>query len=94
VEAVLSQWEAASPFGMLQTKDGLARARKLSARVFLTTGEKDEAELFEPSARFAQALTDAGIERVWAPTPLGHTGALRERWEPMLRFFLQQAPTR
>jgi len=83
---VWARWLAHSPITWLDDAEGLARARRLSGRVFLTCGRADEARLFAPTARFGDALTARGIEHVWAPTEGGHLGQRRERTVPMIRF--------
>lgn len=84
--AVWSRWLAHSPATWLDDPAGRARARRLSGRVYLTCGRADEARLFAPTERFAEALARVGVERVWAPTEGGHLGQRRERTVPMLRF--------
>lgn len=85
VPAVWSRWLAQSPVTWLDTPEGLARARRLSGRVYLTCGRRDEAKLFRPTERFAQALTRVGVEHVWVATEWGHLGQRRERLLPMLQ---------
>lgn len=79
-----SRWLDASPIAWLLREDGLARARRLSGRIYLTCGRRDEVRLFAPTERFADALSRAGVERVWAPTDYTHLGQRRERLLPML----------
>jgi S-formylglutathione hydrolase FrmB len=86
--AVWARWLAQSPVTWLDQPDGLARARRLAGRIYLTCGRADEARLFAPAERFAQALERAGVARVWAPTAWGHLGHARERWLPMLEHLL------
>ncbi len=88
VPAVWSRWLTHSPVTWLDQADGLARARRLAGRIYLTCGRADEARLFEPTERFAQALDRVGIAHVWAPREWGHLGHRRERWEPLLAHLL------
>lgn len=85
VPAVWGRWRAQSPVTWLATEAGLARARRLAGRLYLTCGRRDEARLYEPTARFHEALVGAGVAHVWAPTDYGHLGYRRERWLPMLQ---------
>lgn len=88
VPAVWSRWLAQSPVTWLDRPDGLARARRLAGRIYLTSGRADEARLFEPAERFARALDRVGIEHRWVPAEWGHLGHRRERWEPLLAHML------
>lgn len=81
---VWSRWLRQSPVTWLQTPEGLARARALQGRIYLTCGRADEARLFAPTERFASALRAAGIDHVWTPTEWGHLGHRAERWLPLL----------
>jgi S-formylglutathione hydrolase FrmB len=85
IPAVWARWRAQSPVTWLATEAGLARARRLAGRMYLTCGRRDEARLFEPTERFHDALVGAGVAHVWAPTDYGHLGQRRERWVPMLQ---------
>lgn len=85
VPAVWARWRAQSPVTWLATAEGVARARRLAGRLYLTCGRRDEARLYEPTVRFHEALVGAGVAHVWAPTDYGHLGYRRERWLPMLQ---------
>lgn len=80
-----SRWLDASPIAWLSREDGLARARRLSGRIYLTCGRRDEARLFAPAERFAEALSHAGVARIWVPTEYTHLGQRRERLLPILQ---------
>lgn len=95
-DVIWGRWRAQSPITWLDDPEGLARARRLSGRIFLTCGTRDEPLLFAPTERYAGALSRLGIDHVWVPTELGHGGDGRERFMPMLRFLAERltpAPT-
>lgn len=89
VPAVWARWRAQSPITWLDDPEGLERARRMSDRIFLTCGTRDEPLLFEPTERFAAALARAGVEHAWVPTDYGHVGH-GERFVPLVRYVIDR----
>jgi S-formylglutathione hydrolase FrmB len=90
---VYDAWRRASPSAALETADGLARARRLSGRIAITSGRRDEFGIFEPAETFVTRAREAGVEIEWTPTDLGHFGELEPRFLPLVRFALAHLGT-
>ncbi len=86
---VWARWLAQSPITWLDDPQGLARARRLATRIYITSGREDDFDLFRPAERFDAALTSHGIDHVFAPTPFGHIGHRDERFGPLATFVLR-----
>ncbi|MCB9646500.1 MAG: hypothetical protein H6730_07860 [Deltaproteobacteria bacterium] len=87
---VYARWRAHSLAAALETEAGLAAARRLSGRLLITAGTKDEFGLYEPAERYAAALQAAGVEVQWLPTELGHFGGDEARFTPVARFVYER----
>jgi pimeloyl-ACP methyl ester carboxylesterase len=65
-------WNRGSPLGVLSRSRHRNALRGGRVRFVLTAGLNDESGLFEPSARFAEALRSSGLEVCWSPHARGH----------------------
>lgn len=75
VPDVWAKWVAHSPSVLLRDPAILASARAyLSGRILLAAGTHDEADLFEPTRHFSEALRAAGVDNTFANDDAGHFG--------------------
>ena len=85
------RWPSGFGGGMVTSNPEFrARVQKdLSGRMMIIVGKNDDFELFAPAERFANELSQLGIQTRFVATKHGHAGHL-ERFEPTLRFLLEK----
>lgn len=86
VDGVLQRWLAHSPSTWLRDPARAAMFAPLSGNIYLTVGDRDDFDLYAPTARFSQQLTALGIANQLVVTHGGHTTHARDQLRAAIAF--------